>query len=271
MGRRRRAFVTWPAAIGLGVGLALGATACGESPSRPSSVSPPATPVPTPTPAPPTPAPPPSPTLGATRFVAFGDSLTAGFTAVSATALVPSPPQAYPFKLEAMLRDRYYDQGDAIVVVNEGVNGEWAQDGQFRIVRVLADWRPDALLLMQGTNDLSAIGDAGAVLALEGLENTLRDARARGAVVFLATLPPQVPGSRLGSAAGDLLDEFNAAVRRLAARQNVPLVDVHAAFRGDLSLISADGLHPTEAGYQRIAEAFFEAIRSRFEAPPRSQ
>jgi lysophospholipase L1-like esterase len=204
--------------------------------------------------------------LGVTRLVAFGDSFTAGFVAVSQTAIVPSPPQAYPFKLETQLRERYYDQPD-IVVVNEGRNGEWAQDGQFRIVSVLGEWRPEALLLLQGANDLSAVGTRGLRLALDGLENTLRDARARGATVFLATLPPQVPGSRLGTSAGALLDEFNDGVRRLAARQTVPLVDVHAAFRGDLSLLSADGLHPNEAGYQRIAEAFFDAIRARFERP----
>lgn len=204
--------------------------------------------------------------LDITRFVAFGDSLTAGFIAVSPSALVPSPPQAYPFKLETRLRERYYDQPD-IVVVNEGRNGEWAQDGPFRIVSVLGEWRPEALLLMQGANDLSALGFGAVSLALEGLENILRDARARGATVFLATLPPQVPGSRLGVAAGTLLDEFNDGVRRLAARQNVPLVDVHAAFRGDLSLLSADGLHPNEAGYERIAEAFLDAIRARFERP----
>ena len=46
------------------------------------------------------------------------------------------------------------------------------------------------------------------------------------------------------------------------------LVDVNAAFGGDLSLIGADGLHATDAGYQVIAQAFFDRIVARFELPP---
>jgi lysophospholipase L1-like esterase len=46
-------------------------------------------------------------------------------------------------------------------------------------------------------------------------------------------------------------------------------VDVHAAFGGTASsdLIGADGLHPTEAGYQRMADAFFAVIKATLEVP----
>jgi lysophospholipase L1-like esterase len=44
------------------------------------------------------------------------------------------------------------------------------------------------------------------------------------------------------------------------------LVDVNAAFGGVAGdLIGPDGLHPTDAGHQRIAETFFAAIRGQFE------
>jgi lysophospholipase L1-like esterase len=32
-------------------------------------------------------------------------------------------------------------------------------------------------------------------------------------------------------------------------------------------LIGSDGLHPTEAGYRRIAELFFAAIRTALQVP----
>jgi lysophospholipase L1-like esterase len=34
-----------------------------------------------------------------------------------------------------------------------------------------------------------------------------------------------------------------------------------------LSLIGEDGLHPTEQGYQKLAEIFFDAIKAKYEAP----
>jgi lysophospholipase L1-like esterase len=51
-------------------------------------------------------------------------------------------------------------------------------------------------------------------------------------------------------------------VRYIAEREAITLVDVYEAFHGDnTTLIDVDGLHPTPAGYQAIADAFFKAIR----------
>ena len=49
--------------------------------------------------------------------------------------------------------------------------------------------------------------------------------------------------------------------------EQVMLVDLAADF--DLNLIGADGLHPTEAGYLRLAELLFAAVRAQFEQLPR--
>jgi lysophospholipase L1-like esterase len=42
---------------------------------------------------------------------------------------------------------------------------------------------------------------------------------------------------------------------------------VYGAFRGDLSLIGSDGVHPTDAGHAVIAQAFFDQIVARLEVP----
>ena len=77
--------------------------------------------------------------------------------------------------------------------------------------------------------------------------------------LLLATLPPQRPG---GSRATfiDLLPRYNDWMRRIARDRGATLVDVSEAFGGDLSLLSADGLHPTAEGYRVMAQAFAEAI-----------
>ena len=53
-----------------------------------------------------------------------------------------------------------------------------------------------------------------------------------------------------------------------AARKGATLVDVFQAWGGRSELMGADGIHPTEAGYEVIADAFFEAIRRTLEGPP---
>jgi lysophospholipase L1-like esterase len=61
----------------------------------------------------------------------------------------------------------------------------------------------------------------------------------------------------------------NDGIRVLAGSQGVALVDLYAAFVGQEStLIGFDGLHPSEAGYQKIAQTFFDVIRARYEGAP---
>ena len=46
-------------------------------------------------------------------------------------------------------------------------------------------------------------------------------------------------------------------------------MDVYAAFHRDVTtLIDCDGLHPTPAGYQVIADTFFQKIRETMEVSP---
>ena len=55
-------------------------------------------------------------------------------------------------------------------------------------------------------------------------------------------------------------------MRDLAAREGAVLVDVYAGLLPDVTrYIGVDGLHPTEAGYAKIADIFFQAIQSNFE------
>ncbi len=125
---------------------------------------------------------------------------------------------------------------------------------------------PQAVLLLSGANDLAALPNpAGLNNAISGLLAMVRAARARGATVFLATLPPVRPGGRLALQV-PLVQSLNSAIRAGAAAEGAILVDLDAAMAPSvLTLIGSDGLHPTEAGYQRMAEIFFTAIRLAFE------
>lgn len=207
-----------------------------------------------------------APRLSLTRFMAFGDSMTEGKISLVYPALVF--PTSYTLKLEALLETRYPDQAPSIVVIDEGLGGERAVDAlsSGRFAQVLNADQPQVLLLMDGANDLLNGGSAAIPDAIKALDAMGSRAAGRGIAVFLATLPPENPLGRNGTAAASVAP-FNAQVANLAASRQWTLVDVNAAFNGDLGLIGSDGLHPTDAGYDVIAQTFFDRIVSALEIP----
>ena len=212
------------------------------------------------------------PTLRITRVLAFGDSMTAGTVspAVTFSALDAGLPQSYPNKLQTMLNQRYSAQ--SISVFNAGIAGRRAtQDGERdRLSRAVRDSSPELLILMEGANDINTIAPGGPVNATldavaGAMEDMVRDTQAHGITVFVATLPEQRPGQP-NTQNYALVGRHNANLRTLCQRKNAVLVDLNSMF--PLSLIGQDGLHPTEAGYEKFAEIFLDAIRQHFEVAP---
>jgi len=212
----------------------------------------------------PPPPPPPPPTLNVTRILAFGDSMTAGTTSAPLTlfGLDAGIPASYPFKLQALESERYSAQ--SITVLNAGRPGNKAEDDRERLANAIKDASPQVLLLLEGANDLNS-GET-VRQTVDALEDMVRDAQAQGITVLIATLPPQRPGQKnTGNAA--VIPRLNDAIRTMADKKGATLVDLYAQF--PIELIGQDGLHPTEAGYQKFAEIFQAAIASKWEqAPP---
>ena len=204
------------------------------------------------------------PRLSVTRFLSFGDSLTAGVLSPAPTFLIVSPPGSYPFQLERRLVSRYGQQTP--VVLNEGNPGELASGtGVQRFRGVLLANRPEVVLLMEGTNDL-LFGETGA-------SNAIELPRRDGA-------RSQEPGHP--HRAGD----DSAAARRRPAQprrcrppdpgvqrshpwprrqRQIPLIEVFNGMQGDNTLIGVDDLHMTERGYQVMADIYAAAIQANYE------
>ena len=122
---------------------------------------------------------------------------------------------------------------------------------------------PDVLLLLDGYNDLESFASISA--AAVGMAQMVEAAQAQGANVFVATLTPGIPG-RQRSPSEPLVGAYNSLVRAVAASHDAALVDLFdLAAATPSAWIGVDGLHPTEEGYARIAEAFLIAIRTRLE------
>jgi lysophospholipase L1-like esterase len=220
------------------------------------------------------------PRLRGTKIVTFGDSITWGEISApvpieGASLRYQDPAVAYPTQLRELLRERYTAQADAIQVINEGVPGEQVihtlpgqggQTGEGRMEYVADHHEPDVMIVLEGVNGLTypKANDIS-----EGLRRGVRRVRRLGTpLVIVSTVLPGVDGrpKRPDDAA---VRRLNAEIKEWVGAEGAVLVDAYAAFDADRSiLIGQDGLHPTPAGYTRLAELFFATIQARFELPP---
>jgi lysophospholipase L1-like esterase len=217
------------------------------------------------------------PHLSVSRILAFGDSLTEGLATPATVAPLfvhptndPGPTKGYPSKLLTMLTTRYATQ--TISVYNGGYGGRFlADDALDKPDRTLGEFldafHPDVMILLHGVNDTNLPGaDVNAVAALEGL--LIDKATARGTSVILSSLPPRLPGGnpeRVANAASVV--PFNTALAGLAAQKGVAFVDIYPLITPSLSGpdLAPDGLHLTEAANAKVATAYFDALRARYE------
>ncbi len=200
------------------------------------------------------------PRLLRTRFLAFGDSLTAGETSTPVSTILEVS-KSYPFKLQQVLAARYPTQ--TIEIVNAGLSGETAVEGLSRIGLQVDAVRPEVVLIMEGSNDvLTPMFDLAATT--QALDGMIRDAQTRGSEAMIATVPPvRPPGRELGA---QNIPALNNAIRSLAVGNGIRLVDVFSALStgacggADLPCIGIDNLHATAMGYEVMAQAFADAI-----------
>ena len=255
----RRQFLIGVGATLVAAGLTEG---CGGSPTSPGGVNPPP-PIPQPQP----PPPPTPPNLRITRILTFGDSMTEGTVSPQFTfqAIDAGKPESYPFKLQTLLAARYSAQ--SVAVFNAGFAGRKAAEDRSRLARSISETSPELLVLMEGANDLNSIIppaiNAGVDATVAAMEDMVRDATGRSIPVILATLPAQRPPK---GGAVDFLPRYNDGLKTMAAKKGATIVDINAMLSP--TLIGQDGLHPSEPGYQRMAEIFLEAIKQQYEVSP---
>jgi lysophospholipase L1-like esterase len=193
------------------------------------------------------------------RYVALGDSTGYG---------VGARHGGYPQRLTA----RAARAGFPVELVNLSVSGAKVADlraGQ--LPRAVAA-RPRVVTLGIGINDVTWGTDPDRFAAdydavAEGLAGT-------GALVLALNVldlsrSPAIPADDLRRAARERIERVNARILEVARRRGLGLVDLFAA-TADLELhpelLSADGFHPSDAGYERwtdlVEGAFLGAVRA---------
>ncbi|MEM1116147.1 MAG: arylesterase [Bacteroidota bacterium] len=175
----------------------------------------------------------------------FGDSLTAGYGLDNPDA------DAYP----ALVGAQIAEAGVPVRVVNAGVSGETTAGGRGRIDWALRQTRPDVFVLALGGND--------------GLRGLPPEAMEENLGATLAAVREAAPGARLVVAGmeappnmGDAYtSRFRAAFPSVAEAYDATLVPfLLEGVAGVARLNQPDGIHPTPAGQQVMAETVAEVV-----------
>jgi lysophospholipase L1-like esterase len=208
--------------------------------------------------------------LTTTKFLAFGDSLTAGENGRPfAFAPVIDVPNAYPTILQQFFNERIPSQ--TFTVVNAGLNGERVTDttANERLKGAIARNQPQVLLLLEGINDIN--NGVGPNSVVNGIRDQIRTARDRGVqYVFVSTLLPvsredcripPAPRCRADDTPQAVLLQTNQLIRSMVPANGAQLVDPFDDFVANhASYIDADGLHMKPEGYRALASAFWDRI-----------
>ena len=174
-------------------------------------------------------------------IAALGDSLTAG--------LGVAADEAYPARLEARLAR----EGYAYRVVNAGVSGDTTAGGLRRVDWVLRA-RPEIVIVALGANDGLRAQSPQAMR--ENLAAIVKRVQAAGARVLLVgmRLPPNY--------GAEYTREFQAVFPEVARTTGVALMPfLLDGVAADPRLNQPDGIHPTAAGYQVIADRLWPYLR----------
>jgi lysophospholipase L1-like esterase len=211
------------------------------------------------------------PRISRTKFLAFGDSFTAG-EVTNPTSAAPSgihklvlvPTASYPTQLQSQLRATYSSQAASITVVNSGEPSERILDGNQRFPGVFDANRPEVVLLMEGANGLPQVGPD---ISTGIMRIMVQKAKDGGARVFVGSMIPQVAGRPRATTPVSELTNYNNTLQIMSTQEGVTYVDLYNAMLPDAAtLIGSDGLHPTESGYRKIADIFFASITAALEA-----
>jgi lysophospholipase L1-like esterase len=190
------------------------------------------------------------------KVLPLGDSITQG--------VMVSDLGGYRDDLWALLNDNSYSvdfvgdrssgEGD-FDSDHAGVPGERIDQVADRVNDLLSIYQPDAILLMIGTNDnLQDFNLADAPNRLNNLISQITS-QAPGRHLFVASIPPDKNFSRQ-----QRLVEYNTQIQGIAdSYANVTFVDIGKQLSWyDLE----DSVHPTPEGNNKIAQAWYDAIRN---------
>jgi lysophospholipase L1-like esterase len=184
----------------------------------------------------------PPPTRGEKRVVFIGDSITEGWAATG--NFFPGKPY-----------------------VNRGIGGQTTAQILVRFRQDVIDLHPAVVVILAGTND---IAENGGSTTLEAIENNLQSmaelARFNHIRVVLSSILPAVDYPwRRGLQPAEKIAAVNRWMAGYCAKNHIGYLDYYSAMAnangGPRDGLTADGVHPTAAGFALMAPLAEKAIR----------
>jgi lysophospholipase L1-like esterase len=186
------------------------------------------------------------------RIIALGDSTTAGTPGWKSRLEAPPDGAGNEQSQYAYWLRRSHPDW---TVINQGVNGERSDQILARFDRDVVDERPNLVVIIAGVNDVYQGRSVDHVT--RQLTAMYDRARAAGIPVVAGTIIPYNTATAEQNARMRVINEWIRG--RAAADPNVDFVDTRAAAAApadpDRLFDSPDDLHPSPAGYRRMADA----------------
>jgi len=178
-------------------------------------------------------------------IISFGDSITTGWPYIN------YPPNGervggYEPNLETLLANI----GHSSQVLNYGVPGETTAEGVNRIDDVLSLHKAHYVLLMEATNDI--LLGVSAHTTVFNLGVMIDKCHSHEIEAIIATLTP--------NSEKDVNAGYNPAINLTASQRGAKVADQYGALAPEWETLSDDGLHPNEAGYQVMAQTWFDTL-----------
>jgi len=195
-------------------------------------------------------------------YVAMGDSITEGISDDISSDDVSQDGRTTGGGFEPVLVNLLASaRGHPVIVYNEGIGGDTSLDGTGQTQRLLQKHRSaTTFLIMYGTNDVEPTGsglhpgDPGyAGSYKENLQRIINDVKSAGKTPILAKLPVNLDRD-------SQMQAYNQVVDELVQENNlVTPPDFHTYFENHLDQL-ANSLHPNGAGYQGMAQLWFNTL-----------
>lgn len=198
-----------------------------------------------------------------TRVIFFGDSITqAGAQA-----------GGYILRIDSMCKAG--GKGDAYEFIGAGIGGNKVYDLYLRMDNDVLAKNPDIVVIYIGVNDVwhkSSFGTGTDPDKFEKFYQAIIDKlKAKGSKVILCT--PAAIGEKTdfsNSQDGDM-NEYSNIIRRIASRNNLPLVDLRKSFldynlknnreNKDRGILTTDRVHLNAMGNQLVADEIWKVIK----------
>ncbi len=183
------------------------------------------------------------------KIAALGDSLTYGWMVE----------HGYIDYLKNMLEKRY--PRCRYRIFNRGVPGDTASDGLRRIERDIIRVEPDAVLVQ------FALNDAYMNYSVEEYKSNLEAIIMRIRAKTPSEIALVTSSAVLNREENNLAKIFYNKIYETAEKFSLPVAAVHQCWEEKIaagvshsSLVQGDGVHPTEKGYELMAEAVFKLL-----------